>query len=74
MDWLKKIATKAWAWFIIAGAVILMEIILKEHIQNVIDNSSEVAIPYIRLIQIGIFAIPTIVGIYFAIKNYEESK
>jgi len=74
MDWLKEIGTKAWTWFIIAGAVILMEMILREHIQNVIENSSQVAIPYIRLIQIGVFAIPTVIGIYLAIKNYEESK
>ncbi len=74
MDWLKEAVTKAWTWFIIAGAVILMEIILKEHNQNVIDNSSEVAIPYLKLIQVGVFAIPTLVGIYLAIKNYEESK
>lgn len=51
-----------------------MEIILKEHIQKVIDNSSEMAIPYIRFIQIDVFAVPTIVGIYLAIKNYEESE
>ena len=74
MDWLKEFITKAWTWFIIAGAVVLIEIILKEHIQNVIDNSSSVAILYIRLIQIGVFAIPTIIGIYLAIKSYEESK
>jgi len=74
MDRLKEAVTKAWTWFIIAGTVILIEIILKEHIQNVIDNSSSVAIPYIRLIQIGVFAIPTLVGIYLAIKSYEESK
>jgi hypothetical protein len=72
LDWLKEVGTKTWTWFIIAGAVILIEIILKEHIQNVIDNSSKVAILYIRLIQIGVFVIPTIAGIYFAIKNYGE--
>ena len=74
MDWLKEAVTKAWTWFILARAVILIEIILKEHIQNVIDNSSTVAVLYLRLIQIGVFAIPTIVGIYLAIKTYEESK
>jgi hypothetical protein len=74
MDWLKEAVTKAWTWFIIAGAVILMEIILKEHIQNVINSSSPEAIPYLRLIQIGVFAVPAIAGIYLAIKNHEESK
>ena len=51
-----------------------MEIILREHIQKVIENSSQVAIPYLKLVQIGILAIPTIVGIYLVIKNYEGSK
>ena len=74
MDWLKEIGTKSWTWFIIAGAVILTEIILWEQINEVIKNSSEVAIPYLRLIQMGVFAVPTIVGIYSAIKEHEESK
>lgn len=74
MDWLKEIGTKAWTCFIIAGAVILIEIILREQFSEVIKNSSEVAIPHIRLIQIGVFAIPTVIGIYLAIKEHEESK
>lgn len=70
-DWLKKIVTKVWAWFILAGAIFLMEIIFRENIQEVIKNnpSSEF---YIRLIQIGIFSVPTVIGVYLAIKSYEE--
>jgi hypothetical protein len=70
VDWVKEVFSKAWAWFIIAGAVLLTDIILNEHINNLIkDNPS--AEFYLRFIQISIFAIPTVVAIYLAIKEHE---
>lgn len=74
MDLLQRVVTKAWTYFIIAGAVILIQLILKEEINDLINSSSSVAIPYLRLVQIGIIVIPLIPGIYLAIKNYEESR
>jgi hypothetical protein len=73
MHYLKKIFSKIWGWFLIAGAVYLLNIALDEYIKKLIleNPSSEF---YLRLVKTIVFAVPIVAIIYLAIKKYEENQ